>query len=79
MRGVWSDDANLNDDELERQYEEYQSRICDIKELQLVLSDREGTYTHLDSVLQPLNVDLDFIHKGWYPCMYVIDKHLIFI
>ena len=64
MRGIWSGDVNLNDGDLEQQFEEYQRRIEDIKGLQLVTSDREGMYLHLDSVLQPLNADLDFIHSG---------------
>ena len=38
-----------------------QRRIQDIRGLQLVVSDREGMSSHLDSVLQPLNSDLDFM------------------
>lgn len=62
VRGIWNGDVNLNNGELEKQYNEYCHRLQSIKGLKL--EDMESLNEKLDCVVHQVQSDLEFLHKG---------------
>jgi len=58
----WSGDVDLNDGQVEKQYEAYQKRLDSAKKLGL--EDWNKTEDQLQMLLNDLTKDLDFLNSG---------------
>ena len=63
MKGIWSGDINLNDGELEQQYQRYQDRLSLIMSIKLS-SNCDELLGQLTSVLRHLKEDVQYLLTG---------------
>ena len=58
-RGIWSGDVDLNDGALDKQYQEYNSRLLTIKNLK---SSNANLINQLDDQVQQLKINMELLH-----------------
>lgn len=71
-RGIWSGDVNLNDGNLEHNYQTYKDRLTSIQKLQLNSSDRTGLSAQLEYFNAQVKEDLEFSSASKSKCKYYI-------
>lgn len=65
VKGVWHGDVDLNDGDMKKQFDSYQSRLLEVKRLVVSsTSGRVGLCTQLASHEYRIKKDLEFLHTG---------------